>query len=96
MQVTAEPLTTAARGVALWLGATVVVVAGLSAADLLHPVFPNEAGVMALGFLLGALVAATAVWRREPPIAALAWLLVNALLAGAVLVLRVPLGLALS
>jgi hypothetical protein len=94
MEVTLAPLTAAARGVAVWLGATLVAIAGLTAAGLARPVFVNEAPVMAGGFLLGALVAASAVWRREPPLPGLAWLLVNALLAGAALLFPVALGLA--
>jgi hypothetical protein len=96
MEVTLAPLTAAARGVAVWLGLTLVVIAGLTAVGAAHPVFVNEAPVVAGGFLLGALVAAFAVWRREPPVAALSWLLADALLAGAALAFPVALGLAPS
>jgi hypothetical protein len=40
------------------------------------------------------LVAAAGVWRREPGVAALAWLLANALLAVVTLAFPVALGLA--
>ncbi|HUR61998.1 MAG TPA: hypothetical protein VM286_06505 [Candidatus Thermoplasmatota archaeon] len=96
MQVTLNPLTAAARGVTLWLGTTLVLLAGLAAAGAAEPAFVNEAPVLAGCFLLGALVAAVAVWRGEPPVAALAWLLSNALLAGLVLAFPVALGLARS
>ncbi|MCA1818524.1 MAG: hypothetical protein LC620_00465 [Halobacteriales archaeon] len=94
MEVTLAPLTAAARGVAVWLGATAVAIAGLTAAGLAHPIFINEAPVLAGGFLLGAMVAAVAVWRREPAVAALSWLLANALLAAVVLAFPVEFGLA--
>jgi FtsH-binding integral membrane protein len=94
VEVTLSPLTSAARGVALWLGATLVVIAGLTAAGVAEPAFRNEPPVLAASFLLGALVAAFALWRREPPTAALAWLLVNAILAGACVAFPVALGLA--
>jgi FtsH-binding integral membrane protein len=94
MEVTLAPLTAAARGVAIWLGATLVVIAGLTAVGAAHPVFINEAPVVACGFLLGALVAAFAVHRREPAPAALAWLAANVVLAGAALAFPVALGLA--
>jgi hypothetical protein len=94
MEVTLAPLTAAARGVAVWLGATLVVVAGLTAVGAARPVFINEPQVTAAGFLLGALVGAIAVWRREPAPAALAWLAVDVLLAGACLAFPVALGLA--
>lgn len=94
MEVTLAPLTSAARGVAVWLGAALAAIAGLTAAGIARPVFVNEPQVMAGGFLLGALVAAAAVWRREPATPALAWLLANALLAALALAFPVALGLA--
>lgn len=95
VQVSLAPLTDAARGVALALAATVAAVAGLTAAGVMRPAFPNEAPVVAGAFLLGALVAASAVWRREPQVRALGWALVNAILAALVLAFPVALGLAL-
>ncbi|MEA3144450.1 MAG: hypothetical protein QOG31_1774 [Thermoplasmata archaeon] len=94
VEVTLAPLTAAARGVAVWLGATLVAIAGLTAAGYARPVFINEPPVLAGAFLLGALVAAAGVWRREPGVAALAWLLANALLAVVTLAFPVALGLA--
>lgn len=94
MEPTLTPLTSACRGVALWLGTTVVVVAALTAAGVMRPAFVNEPGVTAFGFLLGSLVGAVAVWRREPAVGALSWTVANAALALCVLAWPAPLGLA--
>ena len=94
MEVTLAPLTAAARGVALWLGLTLVVIAGLTAAGVAQPAFINEAPVLAGSFLLGALVAAFAVWKGEPSVPALSWLLADALLAALCVLFPVALGLA--
>jgi hypothetical protein len=96
VEVTLSPLTAAARGVGLWLGFTLVVIAGLTALGVAQPAFVNEAPVLAACFLLGALVAAFAVWRQEPAVPALSWLLADALLAGACVLFPVALGLALQ
>lgn len=93
MEVTLSPLTAAARGVGLWLGLTLVAVAGLTAAGAAQPAFVNEAPVLAACFLLGSLVAAWAIRRGEPAVAALSWLLVDAVLAGLCLAFPVALGL---
>ncbi len=94
MQINLAPLTAAARGVALWLGTTVVLVAGLTAAGIMRPAFPNEGPVVAVGFLLGALVGGAAVWKGEPHKVALAWTGIDLILAGCAMFLAVPLGLA--
>jgi len=88
------PLTATSRGVGLWLGLTVIVVAVLTGAGLMRPAFPNEAEVVAGTFLVGAFVGAAAVWRKEPATAALSWALANALLAVLVLAFARQVGLA--
>lgn len=91
-----EPLTATARGVALWLGATLAVVALLTSVGAMEPAFVNEPEVVAVGFLLGAFVAAAAIWRREPARMALTWVLLNVALAAGTLAFPVALGLALA
>jgi len=94
VETSLAPYTTAARGVGLWLAATVAFVAVLTAAGVMQPAFPNEAEVTAATFLLGAFLAGLAVWQREPATPALAWALVDALLAAGVLLFAKPIGLA--
>ncbi len=94
VEVTLAPLTTASRWVALLLGGTVVVLAGAAAIGVARPAYPNEAGVVALGFLLGALVAAWGLWKKEPAKSALVWCGIDVVLAGLSVAFAGPLGLA--
>ncbi|MES2154461.1 MAG: hypothetical protein V4510_04930 [bacterium] len=94
MEPSLTPFTAASRGVALWLAATVALVSALTAAGVMKPAFPNEAGMVAIACLLGAFLAAIGVWKAEPPKAAIAWLVVNVAVAAVALAIPVPLGLA--
>jgi len=94
VEVNLAPLTAAARGVALWLGLTVVVIAVLTAGKIMRPAFVNEPQVTAAAFLLGALVGAVGVWKREPLAGALSWVGADIGLALCVLAFPSALGLA--
>lgn len=94
MEVSLTPLTAASRGVVVWLGTTVAVIAALTSAHVWRPPFPNEPPVVACFFLVGAFVGGVAVWRREPATSALVWTLLNAALAAVVLAFPVAAGLA--
>lgn len=94
VEASLTPLTAASRGVAIWLGATLALIAALTAARVMRPAFPNEPGIVAFTFGLGALVGILGMVRKEPRTAALSWAGINVLLAVGAVVFAVPLGLA--